>query len=68
MMPPWFLPEVLGGSGDLATTSFSTLGSGGKKNCSNAALPLLYKKVPAELGILFPILFNIDSPMKNISE
>lgn len=33
MLPPWFLPEIVGSeSGELATISFGTLGSGGKKN------------------------------------
>ena len=68
MTPPWFLPEIYGGSGDLATTSFSTLGSGGKKNLFKCCFGLAIHRLSAELGTLLPTLLVIDSPMKNISE
>lgn len=68
MNPPWFLPEIHGGSGDLATTSFSTLGSGGKKNLFKCCFGLAIHRLAAELGTLLPTFLVIDSPMKNISE
>jgi len=69
MKPPWFLPEVIGrGSGDMATTSFSTLGSGGKKNLFKCCFALAVHRLAAELGTLLPSVLVIDSPMKNISE
>lgn len=68
MSPPWFLPEVHGKSGELATTSFSTLGSGGKKNLFKCCFALAVHRLSAELGTLLPTLLVIDSPMKNISE
>ena len=68
MAPPYFLPEVVGGSGELATTSFSTLGSGGKKNLYKCCFALAVHRLSAKLGTLLPSLLIIDSPMKNISE
>ena len=68
MDPPWFLPEVHGGSGDLATTSFSTLGSGGKKNLFKCCFALAVHLLAAEMKTLLPTFLVIDSPMKNISE
>jgi hypothetical protein len=69
MDPPWFLPEVVGtGSGDMATTAFSTLGSGGKKNLFKCCFALAVHRLAAELGTLLPTVLVIDSPMKNISE
>lgn len=68
MDPPWFLPEVLGGSGELATTSFSTLGSGGKKNLFKCCFALAIHRLSAEQKTLLPSVLIIDSPMKNISE
>lgn len=68
MDPPWFLPEVHGGSGDLATTSFSTLGSGGKKNLFKCCFALAVHRLAAEMKTLLPTFMIIDSPMKNISE
>lgn len=68
MTPPWFLPEVVGASGDIATTSFSTLGSGGKKNLFKCCFAIAVHRLSSELGTLLPTLLIIDSPMKNISE
>ncbi len=50
MSPPWFLPEVLGASGEMATTSFSTLGSGGKKNLFKCCFALAVHRLSAQLG------------------
>jgi hypothetical protein len=68
MSPPWFLPEVVGASGEIATTSFSTLGSGGKKNLFKCCFAIAVHRLSAELGTLLPTFLIIDSPMKNISE
>ena len=68
MSPPWFLPEMQGSSGELATTSFSTLGSGGKKNLFKCCFALAVHRLSAQLGTILPSLIVIDSPMKNISE
>ena len=68
MSPPWFLPEMQGSSGELATTSFSTLGSGGKKNLFKCCFALAVHRLSAQLGTILPSLLVIDSPMKNISE
>ena len=68
MNPPWFLPEMQGGSGEMATTSFSTLGSGGKKNLFKCCFALAVHRLSAQLGTLLPSFLVIDSPMKNISE
>jgi rRNA maturation endonuclease Nob1 len=68
MTPPWFLPEVHGNSGEMATTSFSTLGSGGKKNLFKCCFALAVHRLSSQLGTLLPSVLVIDSPMKNISE
>jgi hypothetical protein len=67
--PPWFLPEVaVRESGDLATYSFSTLGSGGKKTLFKCCFALAVHRLSAQIGGAVPTLLVIDSPMKNISE
>ncbi len=68
MSPPLFLPEVVGASGEIATTSFSTLGSGGKKNLFKCCFAIAVHRLSSELGTLLPTFLIIDSPMKNISE
>lgn len=68
MTPPHFLPNIHGRSGELATTSFSTLGSGGKKNLFKCCFAVAVHRLSAELGTLLPSVMVIDSPMKNISE
>ena len=69
MTPPGFLPEVVGNvAGDLVTTSFSTLGSGGKKNLFKCCFALAFHRLSCELNAMLPSLLVIDSPMKNISE
>jgi len=69
MTPPGFLPEVVGNvAGDLVTTSFSTLGSGGKKNLFKCCFGLAFHRLSRELNAMLPSLLVIDSPMKNISE
>ena len=66
---PWFLPEVIGPEmGELATVSFATLGSGGKKTLFKSCFALAVHRFAVEKGALLPSLLMIDSPMKNISE
>lgn len=67
--PPWFLPEVLSPEiGELATTSFDTLGSGGKKTVFKCCFALAIHRLAVSTGAVLPNLLVIDSPMKNISE
>lgn len=66
---PHFMPEVLGKStGDLAVTSFSNLGSGGKKTLFKCCFAVAIHRLSIECGVALPSLLIIDSPMKNISE
>ena len=66
--PRTLLPEVAGESGDLAITSFSTLGSGGKKTLFKCCFALAIHRLAVSIGAFLPTLLIIDSPMKNISE
>ncbi|CAN1562955.1 Rad50/SbcC-type AAA domain containing protein [Fimbriimonadaceae bacterium] len=69
LSPPSFLPEVLNPiSGDIAITSFATLGSGGKKTLFKCCFALALHRLAMQLGAPLPSLLIIDSPMKNISE
>lgn len=66
---PWFLPEVISPrSGELATTSFANLGSGGKKTLFKACFSLAIHLLSTRTEALLPTFLIIDSPMKNISE
>lgn len=69
MRSPNFLPEVTSAdSGDLAVTSFTNLGSGGKKTLFKCCFAVAVHRLAAEIGAMLPTLLIIDSPMKNISE
>lgn len=69
MKPPHFLPEVMSaGSGDLAVTSFTNIGSGGKKTLFKCCFAVAVHRLAVEINALLPTLLIIDSPMKNISE
>jgi len=69
LSPPDFLPEVENpGSGDIAVTSFATLGSGGKKTLFKCCFALAMHRLAEEVGSILPKILIIDSPMKNISE
>src|SRR5690606_14092609 len=69
MNPPNFLPEVSSaGGGDLAVTSFSNLGSGGKKTLFKCCFAVAVHRLASQIGALLPTFLIIDSPMKNISE
>ena len=67
--PPWYLPEVIRAeTGEIATISFETLGSGGVKTLFKACFLLAIHRLAKEIGANLPTLIVIDSPMKNISE
>jgi hypothetical protein len=69
MRPPHFLPEVTSAdSGGLAVTSFTNLGSGGKKTLFKCCFAVAVHLLAVEIGAMLPTLLIIDSPMKNISE
>lgn len=69
MRPPHFLPEVNSAdSGDLVVTSFTNLGSGGKKTLFKCCFAVAMHRLAVEIGAMLPTLLIIDSPMKNISE
>lgn len=69
MRSPHFLPEVASaGSGDLAVTSFTNLGSGGKKTLFKCCFAVAVHRLAVEVDAMLPTLLIIDSPMKNISE
>lgn len=69
MRAPHFLPEVTSaGGGDLAVTSFTNLGSGGKKTLFKCCFAVAVHRLSVEVGAMLPTLLIIDSPMKNISE
>jgi hypothetical protein len=69
MKAPNFLPEVTSaGSGDLAVTSFTNLGSGGKKSLFKCCFAVAAHRLAVEINALLPTVLIIDSPMKNISE
>lgn len=69
MKSPHFLPEVASAdSGDLAVTSFTNLGSGGKKTLFKCCFAIAMHRLSAEIGAMLPTFLIIDSPMKNISE
>ncbi len=69
MKQPHFLPEVASaGSGDLVVTSFTNLGSGGKKTLFKCCFAVAVHRLAVEVGAMLPTLLIIDSPMKNISE
>ena len=66
---PNFLPEVYPSEGgELTSTSFSNLGSGGKKTLFKACFAVAIHRLAMERNANLPTLLIIDSPMKNISE
>ncbi len=63
-----FTPHVIpAGSGGLVS-SFSNLGSGGKKTLFKCCYAIAIHRLAKEIGAVLPNLLIIDSPMKNISE
>lgn len=66
---PSFMPQVTSPeSGELITTSFSNLGSGGKKTLFKICFAIAIHRLAVEANAFMPTLLIIDSPMKNISE
>jgi tetratricopeptide (TPR) repeat protein len=66
---PWFMPEVTrAGEEEMISTSFSNLGSGGKKTLFKCCFALAIHRLAAQTSAHLPTLLIIDSPMKNISE
>ncbi len=67
--PSSLLPEVSGiGTGDIAVTSFSTLGSGGKKTLFKCCFAIAVHRLVNKISGILPTVLIIDTPMKNISE
>ncbi|MFC1510221.1 hypothetical protein ACFL49_00990 [Candidatus Omnitrophota bacterium] len=69
MVSPEFLPEVHDMKiGDLATTSFSNVSSGGKKTLFKSCFALAFHSLALKNETILPTLLILDTPMKNISE
>jgi hypothetical protein len=66
---PYYLPEVFPSEGgELTSTSFAQLGSGGKKTLFKTCFAIALHILAIEQGAVLPTILIIDSPMKNISE
>lgn len=66
---PHFMPDVQGrDAGNLVTTNYSNMSSGGKKNLFKCCFAIALHRLAMENDALLPTLLIIDSPMKNISE
>jgi hypothetical protein len=66
---PHFLPNILGhDSGNLVTTSYGNMSSGGKKNLFKCCFAIAMHRLARRNNALLPTLLIVDSPMKNISE
>lgn len=66
---PHFMPDVLGrDAGNLVTTNYSNMSSGGKKNLFKCCFAIALHRLARKRNALLPTLLIIDSPMKNISE
>jgi hypothetical protein len=66
---PNFLPEVVGtDAGNIVTTSFANISSGGKKNLFKCCFAVAIHRLAVQRQTLLPSFVMIDSPMKNISE
>jgi hypothetical protein len=63
-----FLPHVYGSGSTKVYTSFSNIGSGGKKSFFKCCFAVAVHRLAARTGAIWPTLLLIDSPMKNISE
>ena len=59
IVPPWFLPQIEGGdTGELVQTSFSNLGSGGKKNLFKCCFAIAFHLLATELSSMLPTLLE----------
>jgi hypothetical protein len=66
---PHFLPEVANpNSADMVVTSFSNMGSGGKKTLFKSCFALALHRLAAQIDAELPTIVVVDSSMKNISE
>jgi hypothetical protein len=66
---PHFMPDVLGrDAGNLVTTNYSNMSSGGKKNLFKCCFAIALHRLARRNNSFLPTLLIIDSPMKNISE
>jgi hypothetical protein len=66
---PDFLPQVTSPeAGEVILTSFSNLGSGGKKTLFKCCFAVAVHRLANEIDAHLPSFLIIDSPMKNISE
>lgn len=66
---PKFFPEVTSpGAEGTVTTTFSHLGSGGKKTLFKCCFAIAVHRLAREIGASLPTLLVIDTAMKNISE
>lgn len=65
---PWFLPEVTAPGEEGLITSFSRLGSGGKKTLFKCCYAVALHRLAVSIGAALPSVLVIDTPMKNISE
>ncbi|WP_225999798.1 hypothetical protein [Paenibacillus sp. BJ-4] len=64
-----FIPRITRfGEGELFTTEFANLGSGGKKTIFKCCYVLAIHRLAAKKKIQLPSFLMIDTPMKNISE
>jgi len=61
-------PVITSAEGGLTLTSFSSLGSGGKKTLFKCCFAIAVHRLATEINAALPTLLIIDSPMKNISE
>lgn len=67
--PSNFLPEITSNDvGETAISSFSNLGSGGKKTMFKCCYAIAMHRLSQRTGAILPSILIIDSPMKNISE
>lgn len=65
---PWFLPEITAPGEEGLVTSFSRLGSGGKKTLFKSCFAVAIHRLAVSIGATLPSILIIDTPMKNISE
>jgi hypothetical protein len=65
---PDFIPRVVKIESGGLVSSFSNLGSGGKKTLFKCCFAIALHRLAKSIGAFLPNLIIIDSPMKNISE
>lgn len=65
---PDFIPRVIKMESGGLVSSFSNLGSGGKKTLFKCCFAVAFHRLAKQIGAFIPSFIMIDSPMKNISE